>query len=288
VRDIRFIDNKFSTNVHPHTSASNSRCVGIWGTWFYRGRWPSYYGGPTDLWNRRGSLRSGNVVIETGENIDRGGPAGCEGANSSPPAPTCQGRRITDWLPPFKGGAGQDVILGTSARDIIKSGPGDDLVCAGGGDDAINGGSGNDRIRAGQGDDILFGGPGNDVYDGEQGSDTLSFAAAAAPITAALGVAGAQNTGEGRDTLMSIENAIGSVAGDRLTGSSASNRLDGRGGGDVLLGMDGADTLLGRDGSDTLGGGPGAGDKCHGDSGSDSFQGGSRPASGCETVTGIP
>jgi hypothetical protein len=34
-----------------------------------------------------GSLRSGNVVLETGQNIDRGGPDGCEGANTSPAAP---------------------------------------------------------------------------------------------------------------------------------------------------------------------------------------------------------
>lgn len=62
-------------------------CIGVWGAWFYRGAWPSYYGGPTDLWNQGGSLRSGNVVLETGENIDTGGPSGCEGYNTSPPPP---------------------------------------------------------------------------------------------------------------------------------------------------------------------------------------------------------
>lgn len=87
VTNIRFLDNRFSTSQHPHGAANHSRCVGAWGTWFFRGRWPPYFGGPTDLWNVGGSLRAGNVVLETGQNIDRGGPDGCEGANTSPAAP---------------------------------------------------------------------------------------------------------------------------------------------------------------------------------------------------------
>jgi hypothetical protein len=78
--DIKFISNSWSN--------SYDACVGQWGTWFYRGAWPAYYGGPTDLWNvANGSLRSGNVVLETGENIDTGGPTGCEGHNTSPASP---------------------------------------------------------------------------------------------------------------------------------------------------------------------------------------------------------
>jgi len=77
--DVKFVGNFFSTYLHP--------CVGEWGTSFYRGNWPSYYGGPTDLWNQGGSLRSGNVVLETGENIDSGGPTGCEGHDTSPSSP---------------------------------------------------------------------------------------------------------------------------------------------------------------------------------------------------------
>lgn len=88
VTNIRFVDNKFSTSQYPHGAGDSSACVGNWGTWFYRGGWPPYYAGPTDLWNRGGSLRSGNIVLETGQNIDRGGPTGCEGANTSPAATT--------------------------------------------------------------------------------------------------------------------------------------------------------------------------------------------------------
>jgi hypothetical protein len=76
--NVIFLDNYFSTYLNP--------CVGKYGVWFYRRRWPPYYGGPTDLWNQGGSVRSGNVVLETGENIDTGGPAGCEGHETSQPA----------------------------------------------------------------------------------------------------------------------------------------------------------------------------------------------------------
>jgi Ca2+-binding RTX toxin-like protein len=290
VRDIRFVNNKFSTNVHPHTSGSTSRCVGTWGTWFYRGGWPSYYGGPTDLWNQnRGSLRSGNVVIETGENIDRGGPAGCEGANTSPPAPTCQGRRITDWRQPFSGGPGRDVVLGTANNDLIYTRGGDDFVCAGAGNDRIIGGIGNDRLLGGLGNDTFFGGNGTgaDLYNGGDGNDTMFFDGTT-PITVSLGLTGPQNTGQGMDTLVSIENAVGSTAGDRLTGGAGANRLEGRRGADILLGLGGTDTLYGGDGNDTLGGGPGAGDNCSGGAGTDLFAGGSRAASGCETANENP
>jgi hypothetical protein len=67
--DVHFINNKFSTVNHP--------CVGDYGVWFYRAAWPPYYGGPTDRWNSGGSSRNGNIVLETGFNLDNGNPAGC-------------------------------------------------------------------------------------------------------------------------------------------------------------------------------------------------------------------
>ncbi|WP_436640912.1 right-handed parallel beta-helix repeat-containing protein [Microbaculum sp. FT89] len=54
VTNIRFLNNKFSTVNYP--------CVGYWGVWFSRGE-------PTDGWQR-----SGNIVLETGRNIDSQNP----------------------------------------------------------------------------------------------------------------------------------------------------------------------------------------------------------------------
>ena len=45
-----------------------SGCVGLYGVWFTRPSWPGQ-GGPTDGWHR-----SGNRVLETGQNIDSHNP----------------------------------------------------------------------------------------------------------------------------------------------------------------------------------------------------------------------
>jgi hypothetical protein len=60
ITNVSFTGNVFSTHL--------SGCVGGYGTWFYRATW-KYQGGPTDGWHR-----SGNTVLETGENIDASNP----------------------------------------------------------------------------------------------------------------------------------------------------------------------------------------------------------------------
>lgn len=61
VTGIRFTGNYFSTYA--------AGCVGKYGIWFTRPGWAPYHGGPTDGWHR-----SGNKVLETGENVDAGNP----------------------------------------------------------------------------------------------------------------------------------------------------------------------------------------------------------------------
>jgi hypothetical protein len=58
---ITFTGNVFSTFA--------GGCVGQFGVWFDRPAWAPYDGGPTDTWHR-----SGNKVLETGENVDNGNP----------------------------------------------------------------------------------------------------------------------------------------------------------------------------------------------------------------------
>ena len=69
-----------------------------------------------------------------------------------------------------------------------------------------------------------------------------------------LNIAGvAQPTGgSGAETLIDIEDVIGSPFGDRLTGSADSNLLDGGAGADEIDGREGADTLRGGDGQDAI------------------------------------
>ncbi|MCC1495162.1 calcium-binding protein, partial [Cognatishimia sp. F0-27] len=109
------------------------------------------------------------------------------------------------------------------------------------------------------GDDILFGLAGDDTLDGGADSDTAAFGFSSVGVTVDLGAGTA--TGEGSDTLISIEVVSGSDFDDRLTGANGAN--------DLLEGGVGNDTLAGRSGDDTLSGGAGD-DLLLADSGTDS------------------
>jgi Ca2+-binding RTX toxin-like protein len=68
----------------------------------------------------------------------------------------------------------------------------------------------------------------------------------------------AQNTnGSGADTLVDVENLLGSAHADTLVGDEHANTLGGEGGHDLLSGLSGDDALNGGDGDDVLEGGIG-------------------------------
>ena len=83
------------------------------------------------------------------------------------------------------------------------------------------------------------------------------------------------------DTLISVENIIGSDDDDVLLGDAAANVLSGEDGNDLINGRRGADTLNGGDGDDTLIGGRGA-DTLNGGNGNDTLNGGR----GADTLEG--
>ncbi|WP_028629719.1 retention module-containing protein [Metapseudomonas resinovorans] len=110
--------------------------------------------------------------------------------------------------------------------------------------DVIQGTSGSDHLSGMAGDDVLVGGLGNDVMDGGVGSDTVSYDGANVGVAVDLALIGQQNTGGGGlDTLIDIENLLGSRFDDVLTGNSGDNVLAGNGGDDLLDGGAGADTF---------------------------------------------
>jgi Ca2+-binding RTX toxin-like protein len=181
-------------------------------------------------------------------------------------------------------GAGDDVITSSSSQVFLSGGEGDDRFVSGGAADTFDGGAGNDTIDyhanvAGVTVDLVTGsGAGGDtlthvesviatafadtilvddgqtanVLDGGAGVDTVSYAAAQSGVTVALGLAGAQQTfGSGFDTLIGIENLIGSQFSDTLTGDAAANALTGNTGNDVFAGRGGVDVLSGGAGTDT-------------------------------------
>jgi len=162
-------------------------------------------------------------------------------------------------------------LLGTNHKDVI---------CGLSGDDRINGKGGNDTIYGNEDDDRIMGLGGDDHIDGGPGIDTTTYAAAHQSVRVNLGLHKA--TGQGVDTLISIENATGSAYADVLTGNAGPNLLQGGGGNDTLNGGAGNDKLVGGAGSDKLSGGAGN-DTLNGGTGGDSCTqgGGSGPKNSC-------
>ncbi|MBX3327327.1 MAG: calcium-binding protein [Nitrospira sp.] len=171
------------------------------------------------------------------------------------------GTLLADTL---NGLGGNDLLNGLAGNDILNG----DAVVGPQGNDTLIGGSGNDTLNGRGGDDWLVGGTGTDVLNGGTGVDTAdysnstingqSYIGATAGVTVNLNLTGAQNTGgAGLDTLVSIENVLGTNLNDTLIGNSANNLLSGRGGNDQLLGGGGNDRLNGGAGNDLLNGGTG-------------------------------
>ena len=115
-----------------------------------------------------------------------------------------------------------------------------------------------ENATGGDGDDHLIS---NDVanrLDGGKGIDAASYEVSDEAVTVDLSSSDAQQGGYAAgDTLINIENLIGSDFNDNLTGDNGRNHIYGGGGGDNLNGGDHDDRLHGGDGDDTLYGGKG-------------------------------
>lgn len=184
----------------------------------------------------------------------------------------------------FIASASDDTLSGSSLNDSIDGGLGSDSILGNDGDDLLNGGEGGTNIlRGGNGDDTLVGGPFLDTLDGGAGVDTIVYASEDGGVFVQLSTgttfgggsvdaAGNYLFGEVRDTLIDIENVIGTQFGDRVE-AVATSRIDGGGGGDFLLAGSGADTILGGEGNDSLSGG-GNTDTLQGGLGNDTLDGG--------------
>jgi Ca2+-binding RTX toxin-like protein len=92
-------------------------------------------------------------------------------------------------------------------------------------------------------DNFFHGGKGNDIINGNAGSDTVSYSNATS-VSINLANSLQQNTfGAGLDTLIDIENLIGSNFADLLTGNAEDNLLVGGLGSNRLNGGGGNDTV---------------------------------------------
>ncbi len=222
-----------------------------------------------NIQNFTGSAFGDHLIGDAGDNtIDGGGGSGVD---------------------VLGGGQGNDTLIAYNSGDTISGGPGfdtvkyvlsaglnlnvssltaiedvvgtrfNDTITASSSAVTLEGGAGNDILTGGSHNDILIGGAGNDTLDGGGGRDTADYATAGT-VTVNLNISGPQNVGSGAgtDTLISIENIIGSLHGDTLTGNAQANDISGGAGNDVIDGGAGNDIIEGGDGRDTMTGGTGA------------------------------
>jgi len=141
------------------------------------------------------------------------------------------------------------VIDGTDRADTLSGTDGDDI---------INGLRGNDSLFGGLGNDLLEGGGGRDILDGGAGIDTATYINSNNGVIVNMAGGTAASGHATGDTLISIENLIGSNFNDTLTGNRSDNVITGGNGFDVLGGFIGDDTIYGGAGNDFILGGAGA------------------------------
>ena len=160
----------------------------------------------------------------------------------------------------LKGTDQDDVICGNDRNNEIDGLEGDDTISGGAGDDTLIGGDDRDTLKGEAGNDILRGGQDNDILDGGAGTDTadysmenlndanppvLAIATGASPVEVNLAEGQATDTYMDEDTLISIENVIGTTGNDTIIGDDGPNEIDGGGGTDELLdGGAGSDTIV--------------------------------------------
>uniref|UniRef100_UPI0040472DEE hypothetical protein n=1 Tax=Aliarcobacter sp. TaxID=2321116 RepID=UPI0040472DEE len=160
----------------------------------------------------------------------------------------------------LSGLVGDDTIYGQDGNDTIFGGADNDELHGGNDIDSIDGGTGNDVIYGDAGDDILRGNEGDDKFvftystdtfdgndniDGGANSDTVDYSAIIdsqyfADIdltsqTSQIKDSSNSNAVVKSDTIVSIENAIGTSGNDTLRGNASVNSLNGGAGNDTVL-----------------------------------------------------
>ncbi|MAY88121.1 MAG: hypothetical protein CML02_15580 [Pseudooceanicola sp.] len=208
--------------------------------------------------------------------------------------------RTNDTRDATSGGSFRKVASLTSVENVVLTDY-DDLAFGTAKKDTIRGGDGNDVMVGRAGDDLLFGDLGNDTVDYSQEEGTVAhrlkggtifenartFSGVIVDLSHAVGLF--QNSAQTAfdtygdiDTLVQIENVIGTNRGDLIVGTASANRLVSMGGNDFLFGVNGdnyldagagRDQVLGGVGNDTILGGSGN-DKLYGDLGDDLIDGG--------------
>lgn len=145
-----------------------------------------------------------------------------------------------------------DVTLANVPDQPAHGVAGNDVLDGGAGNDTLYGGGGNDTLTGGAGGDLLVGGTGADALDGGDGVDTASWADSESGVTVWL-YNGLTDGGALGDTIVNVENLIGSDHSDSLRGDFVGpNTIWGGGGDDYISPLYGDDIAYGEAGDDTI------------------------------------
>jgi VCBS repeat-containing protein len=150
------------------------------------------------------------------------------------------------------GGAGNDQLTG-SGNGFLFGGADNDTIL-GGDDDQLFGNEGADDMSGDTGTQFFQGGSGNDTMDGGADVDWVDYGDAAGPggLTIDLNLPTVTDSFGNTDTLIEIENVLGTNFADTIIGDAFDNALFGRAGNDVVRGGAGNDTLVGGADIDTV------------------------------------
>ena len=145
-------------------------------------------------------------------------------------------------------------VSGSTGDDMLTGASGNDVIVGGVGNDTLIGGAGDDLLLGGEGTNTLIGGAGNDTLIGGHGTDTVDYSAETAPVQIDLSK-GTESDANGHDTLISVENVVGTSFADTIVGNQKDNVIVGGGGADTLTGGAGNNTFVLRglsEGGDTI------------------------------------
>jgi Ca2+-binding RTX toxin-like protein len=254
-----------------------------------------------------GSDAGDTLLGGTGTDTVQGGKGNDQLDGDDPAVPTLEpdviqggpGRDTLDWSgrsvpvtvnladPAPDGAAGENEQL--SGIEVVTTGDGNDTLVGSGAAETFDPGAGKDDVSAGGGNDYVESSDGDDKLDLGAGSDTVSFRYSDRPVTVNLAKSGPDGAKGSMDTLIRVENVIGSqpqddFKGDTLIGDRKANILVGLLGSDRISGGGGNDKLYGEGRPIDIDGSPANGsqidltypavDRLHGGSGNDLLVGG--------------
>ena len=137
---------------------------------------------------------------------------------------------------------GFENVVGSAFADTLTGDATGNTLVGMAGDDTLDGGGGND---------LLIGGAGADRMDGGAGVDTVNYVDSTAGVTVNLATGVGSGGAAQNDTLLNLENVVGTRFADILIGNAADNSISGGLSDDSITGGAGKDTIEGGGGHDT-------------------------------------